>query len=59
MPGPEAAKGARPAQEPQQPRAKQEPRERGKNTGLHYSFLHGRIVLGAAPPHSYTPGTRF
>jgi hypothetical protein len=22
------------------------PRERGKNTGLHYSFLKGRIVLG-------------
>ena len=50
MPGPEAAKGVCPAHGAQQPRVKQEPRERGINTGLHYSFLHGRIVLGAARP---------
>lgn len=29
-------------------RPKQEPRRRGHNTGLHYSFLEGRVVLGEA-----------
>ncbi|CAL8472070.1 g11612 [Coccomyxa elongata] len=32
--------------EQQQEQQQQEPRRRGHNTGLHYSFLEGRIVLG-------------
>ncbi len=32
--------------EQQQEQQQQEPRRRGHNTGLHYSFLEGRFVLG-------------